>query len=84
MWQNVSNTAEFGGRTRGKRIITKQTKDTMKEILREIQEDRFADEWVTENKTGQQNLGRLRDEGKKHQIEAIGVRLRKMMQKGEN
>jgi ketol-acid reductoisomerase len=83
MWQNVSNTAEFGGRTRGKRIITQQTRNTMKEILKEIQEDRFATEWVNENKTGQQNLGRIRDEGKKHQIEAIGNRLREMMQKGE-
>jgi ketol-acid reductoisomerase len=79
MWKNVSNTAEYGGRTRGPRIITPDTKATMKEILKEIQEGKFADEWVKENEEGTPNLNSLRDEGKKHQIEEVGERLRKLM-----
>ena len=79
MWKNVSNTAEYGGRTRGPRIITPETKATMKEILKDIQDGKFADEWVKENEEGTPNLNRLRDEGKKHQIEEVGERLRKLM-----
>jgi ketol-acid reductoisomerase len=82
MWQNVSNTAEYGGRTRGSRIINEESRKAMKEILAEIQEDRFADEWVNENKTGLKNLRKLREEGKKHQIEAVGTRLRELMIRG--
>jgi ketol-acid reductoisomerase len=82
MWQNVSNTAEYGGRTRGSRIINEESRRAMKEILAEIQEDRFADEWVNENRTGLKNLRKLREEGKKHQIEAVGTRLRELMIRG--
>ncbi len=79
MWQNVSNTAEYGGRTRGSRIITKESRKAMVEILKEIRDERFATEWVNENKNGLKNLSRLREEGKNHQIEAVGKRLREMM-----
>ncbi|MFQ5800286.1 MAG: ketol-acid reductoisomerase [Candidatus Hydrothermarchaeales archaeon] len=82
MWQNVSNTAEYGGRTRGKRIINEHSRKAMKEILKDIQEDRFAGEWVNESKTGLKKLARLREEGKSHQIEAVGTKLREMMKKG--
>jgi ketol-acid reductoisomerase len=82
MWQNVSNTAEYGGRTRGSSIINEHSRSAMKKILAEIQEDRFAMEWVNENKTGLKNLGRLREGGERHQIETVGARLREMMKKG--
>ncbi|RMF91838.1 MAG: ketol-acid reductoisomerase [Methanobacteriota archaeon] len=82
MWQNVSNTAEYGGRTRGKRIINEESRRAMKEILRDIREDRFAMEWVNENRTGLKNLSRLREEGRKHPLEAVGKTLREMMRKG--
>jgi ketol-acid reductoisomerase len=82
MWQNVSNTAEYGGRTRGNMIINEHSRSAMKEILADIRKDRFAMEWVNENKTGLKNLGRLREDGRKHQIEAVGARLREMMKKG--
>jgi ketol-acid reductoisomerase len=81
MWRNVSNTAEYGGRTRGKRIINEQSRKAMKDILEDIVQDRFAQEWVNENKTGLKNLEKLREEGKKHQIEAVGKKLREMMKK---
>ena len=82
MWQNVSNTAEYGGRTRGKRIINEHSRKAMKEILDDIRKDRFAREWIDENKTGLKKLARLREEGKKHQIETVGTHLREMMRKG--
>ena len=82
MWQNVSNTAEYGGRTRGKRIINEHSRKAMKEILEDIRKDRFAREWIDENKTGLKKLARLREEGKKHQIETVGTHLREMMRKG--
>ncbi len=82
MWKNVSNTAEYGGRTRGNQIINKDSRHSMKKILKDIQEDRFAKEWVNENKMGLKNLSRLREEGRKHQIEVVGAQLREMMSKG--
>lgn len=82
MWKNVSNTAEYGGRTRGSRIINEQSKKAMREALKEIQNDSFAIEWVKENKEGLKNLERLREEGRKHQIESVGAKLREMMKRG--
>ncbi|MFQ6136156.1 MAG: ketol-acid reductoisomerase [Candidatus Hydrothermarchaeales archaeon] len=79
MWRNVSNTAEYGGRTRGKRIITQETRNAMKELLGDIRSGKFAEEWVAESKKGLPNLTRLREEGKGHQIEEVGKRLRGMM-----
>lgn len=79
MWRNVSNTAEYGGRTRGKRIITDESRQAMKEILKEIQSGKFAEEFVSESRKGMPNLSRMRERGKKHQIEEIGEKLRSMM-----
>ena len=52
MWYTVSNTAEYGGLTRGSRIITEETKNEMRKILKEIQQGSFAREFVTENQAG--------------------------------
>jgi ketol-acid reductoisomerase len=79
MWKNVSNTAEYGGRTRGPKIITPAVKATMKEILVDIQDGKFAEEWVNENEKGAPLLNSLRESGKEHQIEEVGERLRKLM-----
>jgi len=79
MWKNVSNTAEYGGRTRGPKIITPAVKAAMKDILKDVQDGKFAEEWVNENKEGAPLLNSLREEGKKHQIEEVGERLRRMM-----
>ncbi len=78
MWNKVSNTAEYGGRTRGKRIINEKTRETMKEILGEIQSGEFADEWVNECKGGMKNLNKMREEEANIQIEKVGAGLRKM------
>ncbi len=81
MWRCVSNTAEYGGRTRGERIITEQTRETMKEILADIKSDKFAQEWINEYKQGLPNLSKMREEDKELQIEKIGAELRKMFRK---
>jgi len=80
MWDGVSNTAEYGGRTRGSRIIDSKTKETMKELLKDIQSGKFASEWVAENDAGMPTLRKLRDEGDKSQIEVVGRKIRKMFQ----
>lgn len=81
MWRNVSNTAEYGGRTRGPRIIDDHVKANMKQILSEIQSGKFSEEWINECKNGMPNLKRMRDEGKNLQIEKVGESLRAMFMK---
>lgn len=76
---SVSDTAEYGGMTRGPKVITSETKKVMKQILTDIQTGKFADEWITENKNGQPVLNKLRDENKNHPIEKVGAQLRSMM-----
>jgi ketol-acid reductoisomerase len=79
MRYSISNTAEYGDLTRGKRVISAATRQAMKEILAEIQSGDFAREWIAENRAGQENFQRMREEGKNHQIEREGRELRKMM-----
>ena len=81
MWAKVSNTAEYGGRTRGKMIITEESRRNMQKILEDIKSGKFAQEWVAESKNGLPNLKRMREDGKKHQIEVVGAHLRKMFEK---
>lgn len=79
MWKGVSNTAEYGGLTRGPRIIDDGAKQRMKEILTEIQNDSFAKEWIAENKEGAPNLNKMRKKEEEHLIEKVGKNLRDMM-----
>jgi ketol-acid reductoisomerase len=79
MRYSISNTAEYGDLTRGKRIIGEPTRDAMKQILGEIQSGDFAREWIAENKAGQENFKRMREEQKDHRIEREGKELRSMM-----
>lgn len=76
---SVSDTAEYGGMTRGPRIITQETKKEMKKILEEVQNGKFAEEWINENKTGSANFNKLRKENQEHGIESTGAKLRSMM-----
>jgi ketol-acid reductoisomerase len=82
MWKSVSNTAEYGGRTRGPRIITKDTRKEMKKILKEIQSDKFAKEWIEECESGVKNLNKMRQDDAALQIEKVGAGLRKMFKTG--
>jgi ketol-acid reductoisomerase len=79
MRYSISNTAEYGDLTRGKRIISDATRQAMKDVLGEIQSGAFAREWIAENRAGQENFKRMREEGKNHQVEREGRELRSMM-----
>ena len=79
MRYSISNTAEYGDVTRGKRIISDPTRDAMKQVLSEIQSGDFAREWIAENQAGQENFQRMRKEGQDHQVEREGKELRSMM-----
>ena len=79
MRYSISDTAEYGDLTRGPRIINEAVKAEMKNVLTEIQDGRFADEWIAENKNGRPEYHRLQEEGKAHQIEQVGEELRAMM-----
>src|SRR4051794_35407816 len=79
MRYSISNTAEYGDLTRGKRVITEETRAEMRKILGEIQSGEFAREWIAENRAGQENFQRMRKEEQGHQIEKQGRELRSMM-----
>ena len=79
MRYSISNTAEYGDLTRGKRVISEATRQAMKDVLGEIQSGDFAREWIAENRAGQENFQRMRQEGKDHQVEREGRELRSKM-----
>ena len=79
MWYTVSNTAEYGGLTRGPRIVTDETKQEMKRILEEIQSGRFAREFVGENQAGAPSMKAMRRLVQEHELEQVGAKLRAMM-----
>jgi ketol-acid reductoisomerase len=79
MRYSVSNTAEYGDLTRGRRVIGEPTREAMRAILRDVQSGEFAREWIAENRAGQENFLRMREEGKGHAIEREGRELRSMM-----
>ena len=79
MRYSISNTAEYGDFTRGPRIITSETKETMKKILNEIQSGEFAREFILENMSGNSTLKAKRRIGREHSVEQVGEKLRSMM-----
>lgn len=79
MWYTVSNTAEYGGLTRGPVLIDSVVKAKMKEILKEIQTGKFAREFVLENQSGAPVMKSMRRLTKEHMIESVGEKLRSMM-----
>ncbi|NLZ44127.1 MAG: ketol-acid reductoisomerase [Clostridia bacterium] len=79
MRYSISDTAEYGDLTRGKRIITGETRREMKKILQEIQEGKFAREWILENRAGRPVFNALRRREAEHPIEKVGQVLRGMM-----
>ncbi|MDX6659635.1 MAG: ketol-acid reductoisomerase [Solirubrobacteraceae bacterium] len=79
MRYSISHTAEYGDVTRGPRIVTAETKAEMKKILGEIQSGAFAEEWISEWRSGHEHFDELRKQGEAHQIEQVGAQLRKMM-----
>ena len=79
MRYSISNTAEYGDYTRGKRVITDETRAAMRKILSDIQSGDFAREWIAENRAGQESFKRMREEQAGTQIERVGAELRSHM-----
>ena len=81
MWEVVSNTAEYGGHTRGKRVINSQTKEEMRKILQEIEDGTFAKQWMEEvEKNNMKNLLAMRKKEGEHQIEIVGKNIRDLFE----
>jgi ketol-acid reductoisomerase len=79
MRDSISNTAKYGDYTRGERIVTDETRATMREILKEIQAGQFAQEWVAEHAAGKPRFVEFRKKHAAHPIEAVGKKLRNLM-----
>jgi len=79
MRHSVSDTAEYGDISRGPRIVTEDTKATMRNILTEIQSGEFAKEWMAEYAAGSPNLNAARAAIAEHPVESTGRELRNMM-----
>jgi len=80
MWRRVSETARYGGLTRGPVVMNAETKERMKKILVEIQNGTFNEEWISEyKKNGKNAFDRYMKELDAHQIEKVGKNMRKMM-----
>jgi len=79
MRYSVSDTAEYGDYTRGRRIVTDETRAAMKEVLGEIQSGAFANEWLAQAREGAPFLLEQREANRAHQIEQVGKELRGLM-----
>ena len=79
MRYSVSDTAEYGDYTRGPRIIGPQVKAEMKTVLEEIQDGRFAREWIGENQVGRPHFNAMRRINAEHPVETVGKEMRAMM-----
>jgi ketol-acid reductoisomerase len=79
MRYSVSDTAEHGDYTGGPRIITEQTRQTMRQILHEIQDGTYARKWIAENESGREWFEATREREQEHPIEQVGAQLRSMM-----
>ncbi|MFT8887473.1 MAG: ketol-acid reductoisomerase [Ethanoligenens sp.] len=79
MRSSISDTAEYGDYITGPKIVTDETRKAMKEVLKDIQEGKFAREWILENRVGRPNFNALRRRGAETQLVAIGQQLRSQM-----
>src|SRR5678815_3129256 len=79
MRYSISDTAEYGDYTAGPRIVTAETKATMRQLLKEIQDGTFAKNWIAEAESGYPNFKQMRKQDANHPIEIVGAKLRDMM-----
>ena len=85
MYTRVSETARYGGLTRGPRIISQDVKKNMKKVLEEIQSGEFANEWLSNyKKNGKDSFEKFMKDLKNHQIETVGTEIREMMWKADD
>ena len=80
MWRRVSETARYGGLTRGPMVMTSDTKEKMKKVLTMIQDGTFNDEWIKNYQNeGKASFDKYMKDLDNHQIETVGKQMRKMM-----
>ncbi|MHB8507606.1 MAG: ketol-acid reductoisomerase [Candidatus Dormibacteria bacterium] len=79
MRYSVSDTAEFGDYVSGPRIVTEQTREAMRKVLKDIQDGTFARKWIEENAAGRPNYVEFKQADQHHQIERVGAELRQKM-----
>ncbi|GEP79581.1 ketol-acid reductoisomerase [Staphylococcus carnosus] len=84
MRYSISNTAEYGDYVSGPRVITDDVKQNMKAVLEDIQNGKFANSFIEDNKNGFKEFYKLREEAQDHQIQEVGKELREMMPFVEN
>jgi ketol-acid reductoisomerase len=79
MRYSVSDTAEYGDYSAGPKIVTEQTRQTMRQILKDIQDGSFASAWIAENEQGRPTFAATRAKEQTQVLEQVGVTLRAMM-----
>lgn len=79
MRYSISDTAEFGDYVTGPRVIGEESRKAMKQVLKEIQNGKFARDFILDNQAGQPMLRAQRRLGAEHQVEQVGIKLREMM-----
>lgn len=79
MRDSISNTAEYGDYITGPKVITEESRKAMKEVLKDIQEGKFAKDFILETQAGMPYMHAKRKRGTEHQIEKVGNELRNMM-----
>ena len=85
MYNRVSETARYGGLTRGPMIINSQVKENMKKVLKDIQSGEFANEWSSVyRKDGKNSFARYMNQLENNQLEVVGKEMRKMMWKNND
>ncbi len=78
MWDSVSDTAEYGGLTRGDAILDDTVRENMEAVLEDVQTGEFAREWVAENQANRPVYNQLYERERNHEIETVGARLREL------
>jgi ketol-acid reductoisomerase len=79
MRYSVSDTAEYGDYVSGPRVIDEHVRASMRQVLKEIQDGSFAEQWIDENSNGRTKFLAMRQKNAEHQIEKVGAELRSMM-----
>jgi ketol-acid reductoisomerase len=79
MYWSVSDTAEFGGYTRGPRLVDERSREEMRRILAEVQDGTFTRELIEEFDSGRPNFLKRREASQADQIEQVGAQLRPLM-----
>ena len=84
MHYSISNNAEYGDLTRGPKLITKDVKNRMKDILKDIQSGSYAKEFMNEMLSGSENFKKLREANNNHLIEKVGSEIRSSFKWGKD